>query len=204
MCVPSSDDYNSILEQTIILEDKVGIADWKKRGAVGLDQARPMPRPPPTREELTKFMESEAVRSADWKRLLSSDAQAAAAMQTVRRRIDELLANGRRQVHQQTLIPDSGYHVLNRRIGERPNPFLTSKLNPLEATELTKGYDPRAREWTGRQGLVGLPKEQTSFWCESFGMSSSDKAIDQDFKHAMEPKGDPQAAAGLHSRAWRV
>ena len=121
-----------------------------------------------------------------------------------RAKVDELLANGRRQVHQQTLIPDSGYHVLNRRIGERPNPFLTSKLNPLEATELTKGYDPRAREWTGRQGLVGLPKEQTSFWCESFGMSSSDKAIDQDFKHAMEPKGDPQAAAGLHSRAWRV
>lgn len=186
------------------MEDRVGIVDWKARGASGLDQARPMPKPPPTREELVRFMESEDVRSADWRRLLSSDAQAAAAMQTVRRRVDELLANGRRQVHHQQLIPDSGYHFLNRRIGEKPNPFLTSTLNPLEATELIKGYDPRAREWTGRQGLVGLPRQQTSFWCADFGARASDKDIDQDFKHATEPRGDPKAAAGLHSRAWRV
>ena len=164
-----------------------------------------MAKHPASREELLKFAQSDHMRNAEvMRRLLSKDPQAAAAMATVRRRVDELLANGRRAVHQQQLIPDSGYRHLNQRVGERPSPFLTSKLNPLEATEFMKGYDSNAREWTGRRGLSGLEPELTSIWCESFGMSASNVAVDQDFKHKSEPRGDPKAAAGLHSRGWRV
>ena len=186
--VPSENDLNEVCKETIEKEDVVGIRAWKQQGAPGLRQARPMPNLPPSRAELLTFAQSVGQagdRGSDWRRLLN-DPQSAAAMRTVRRRVDELLSNARRQELGQQLIPDTGYRAINSG-GHRPDAFVTSKLNPLEATELMKGWDPRSREWTGRRGLAGLAPEQTSFWCESWGGCSSDVAVDQDVSRASCP-----------------
>ena len=202
--IPSENDISSAWKETLNTENNVDIKKWKANGAPGLQQARANPALPPAREELLKFAQSvgSSSSSTSWKRLLTSDPEAAEAMKTVRRRVDALLAQGRAAVEMSQIAPDSGTYAINAR-GYRPNAFATSKLNPLEATELGKGWDPRAREWTGRQGLTNLPQEQTSLWCAQWAASASNVAVDQDFQHVQPPRGDPKLSAGLHTRGWR-
>ena len=53
--IPSANDMNQVRKETIDKEDALWIKTWKEQGAEGLSQARPMPKIPPSREELLKF-----------------------------------------------------------------------------------------------------------------------------------------------------
>ena len=197
--MPSPNDMAAAWTETLNNEDRVSIKHWKAHGATGLSQAPAMPKPPPTREELMAF----ARNANDWKDVVKKDPEAAEAMRKVRSRVEALLAQGKAAVEMAQIMPDSGTRAVNRQLA-RPDAFVTSKLNPLEATQLTKGYDPRVREWTGRRWeWEHRPKETTSFWCASWGACASDVAVDQDFQHVQPPRGDPKMAYTGHSRGWR-
>ena len=161
---PSPNDWNEITAESIGKEERGAIKFWKKGGAPGLDQAPPRPTHPPTREELLEFAQSvgaaDGPTGGDWRRLLA-DPQAAAAMKTVRRRVDELLENGRRAVQQRPLIPDSGTRALNS-LRYQQEPFNTSKLNTIESTALSRGWDPRSRAWTGHTSTDVVPVRELS------------------------------------------
>ena len=47
------------------------------------------------------------------------------------------------------------------------------------------------------------PQDVTTLWCESWGACASNVAVDQNFKHIQEPRGDPKLWATLHTRGWR-
>lgn len=196
--VPSEVDITNAWKETISMEDKLSIKHWKSLGAPGLQQAREARPVPPRREELLQFVQSQ--QRADWRGVMR-DPEAADAMRVVRARVSQLLANGQAALRNEPLMPDGGSRLLNNRT-ERPDAFKTSLLNPLEATELQKGWDPKSRAWTGRRGLAGIEKQPTTLWCEGWGQSASNVAVDPDFKWVTGKKGGA-AQAALHTRGWR-
>ena len=158
---PSENDINNGWKDTVNLEDRLRLKQWRKEGAPGLAAAaKPLP-PPPSREVMLDFAASKD--GAAWRAALA-DPEAAAAMRQVRARVGHLLEQGRAVLEFRPVPPEAGSQLLNAR-EKGPNAFATSTFHPLAYDPLEVGWDPRAKRWTGRRGLCGLKKEETSFWC---------------------------------------
>ena len=110
-----------------------------------------------------------------------------------------LLEQGRAVLEFRPVPPEAGSQLLNAR-EKGPNAFATSTFHPLAYDPLEVGWDPRAKRWTGRRGLCGLKKEETSFWCSGWGASASDIGMDSNFQHITGKKGHDTA---IHTRGWR-
>ena len=55
-----------------------------------------------------------------------------------------------------------------------------------------------------RDGIVRSVGDNTSFWCESWGGSASDKAVDSEFNGYVKKKGQKHyAPIAEHVRGWR-
>ena len=99
-----------------------------------------------------------------------------------------------------------GATLLNQRPpAPRHVQFRTSTLNPMDASGVERGWDPRIRLWTGRR-MNASDREPTSLWCASWGASAGTKSLDMNFK-AMRPQDiEPQhydKMKELHTRGWR-
>ena len=201
---PTENDIMSSVLEAISREDKVMIKTWKGQGAPGLKEAKLDLSMPPRRGELMSFVESQSSSGSGpgWKALLK-DRESAQAMATIRARVNTLLEQGRAAVEGKKIAPDAGSRRLNAR-WVPSDPFRSSQLNPLEHKYTETGWDSRVRAWTGRMGLSQVPKENTSFWCESWGGSASDKAVDSEFNGYVKKKGQKHyAPIAEHVRGWR-
>ena len=158
-----------------------------------------MKKPPPLRKELLDFATSHD--KATWRTVLA-DPQAAEAMRQVRDRVRNLHREGRALRQLKPVPPECLSLQLNRAGSERQSEgaFCTSNFNPLTSTGLETGWDPKARRWTGRQGLANIPKDPTSFWNPGWGACASDKGLDTDFQYLDGRYGHDKA---LHPRGWR-
>jgi len=203
--VPSPNDIMLNYQEAVNNEDRVRIASW---GA----QNRPVDPaveygmkagtlPPASRAELLSF-----AKGSDWKAALD-DPASRAAIRRVRDRISSLKEEGMAVVTNKTVQPNVGCRLLNERVREpvKHEFFMSSTLNPLEASHPTRGWDPRVRPWPGRRiNDRASAKEETSYWVMSW--VPSNKALDTDF-HCVRPQDiTPEARAtklALHSKAFR-
>ena len=192
---PSEVDLATAWCEAIRKEDKLQTKAWQNNGAIGADVlSRPPPPPPPRRDEVLSF-----ARGIEWRQALA-DPEAAEAMRKVRGRVATLLAQGRAALEFTPVAPDMATRMLNKRAGgPRHVQFRTSKLNPLEGVEIAKGWDPRARTWTGTQAFANLEPQPTSLWCEGWGQSANNAGLDFEFKYVKEKT----VPSELHTRGWR-
>ena len=203
---PSDVDLANAWKDTVRTEDSLRNEFLKKGGIPGASLAAKPPPPPPLRGELLSFATSKD--RSDWKAALA-DPEAAEAMRKVRARVSGLLAEGRAIMEFKPVPRESTSKLINAQDPSGMNAFQTSAFHPLAYEELEKGWDPRARRWTGRRGLVGLEKEPTSFWNAGWGAVASDKGLDTDFKHTLQKQIQvgvppvPPHSTNLHTRGWR-
>lgn len=196
--VAVADSFQEIVDR----EDRLRAAADLKRFPGGrtkiVDSALKPGAAPLSRDDMLGF-----TRGKDWKAVLK-DPAAAAAMERVRSRVDALHAEGRAAIKVGAPVPPEaavGTRLLNAQQGPKPNFFRTSTINPLDASGMERGWDPRVRLWTGRQMDSGEP-EQTTFWCQSWGASASDKGLDTNFLH-VRPGDRPAFNKEMHSKGWR-
>ena len=198
---PSEVDVAMAWIETVDKEDKLRMEHYKREGASGFAVAAPPPKPQPLRDEMLSFATSHD--RADWKAALA-DPQAAEAMRTLRSRVGALKANGRAALELRAQHPANASRLINAQAGgPSGSMFRTSNFNPLGCDGLEQGWDPRARKWTGRQGLSGLEKQPTSLWCPSWAASASHLGLDTNFVHVEPGKGKMGHDASMHSRGWR-
>ena len=204
--LPSENDIAQGIKDAIAMEDKVSLKTWKGQGAPGLKAAKLDLQMPPRRNELMSFVQAQSSgEGPGWKRLME-DREAKEAMAAIRARVDTLLKNGRAAIEGKRIAPDPGSLRLNQR--ERVSgqgAFGSSALNPLSSDSIERGWDARVRKWTGRDNhFANLEREPTSFWCQSWGGSASDKAVDSEFHGYVKPKGVKHyAPIAEHTRGWR-
>lgn len=123
---------------------------------------------------------------------------------TIRARVGALQAGARAVLEFKPVPPEAGSRLLNtQKAATTDQAFRTSNFHPLAYDALEQGWDPRARRWTGRQGLVGLPKEPTSLWCSTWGAVASERGLDTDFRHSLQKPGVPPHNTSMHTRGWR-
>ena len=201
---PSEVDVATSWREVIEREDRLRtVASLNKfpGGKTQFDKYVQPPPVPPTRSQMLTF----ATEGADWRAALK-DPAAAAAMRRVRDRVASLQAEGRAAVQQGMPVPESalvGTRLLNAR-QPAPHMFQTSHLNPLSATGVERGWDPRVRLWTGRRmHTFGMDPETTSFWCHSWGASASHKGLDTDFVYVRPGHRREAYDKALHSKGWR-
>ena len=198
---PSPVEIAMQMQETVSMEDKLRVSHWLRTGAPGADAAPKPTPPPPRREALLEFVQSQQEQQ-QWRKVLA-DPAAANAMRALRGRVSALKAEGRAIAEMRTPPPEATSRLLNRR-QKGPNQFLSTTLNPLESSGLMKGWDPRARAWTGQRGLANLPKDPTSLWCAGWG-ACANEGDDFDFEYIQHaaplPKGYEKAE---HTRAFRT
>ena len=205
---PSDNDLATSWKETVRMEDKLRNDFLKKEGIIaGASLARQPPPRPPLRGELLSFATGQG--RADWKAALA-DPEAEEAMRKIRARVKGLLSEGRAIMEFRAVAPEDGSKLINaQKKGPRHSAFRTSEFNPVYNDPLEEGWDPNARRWTGRRGMVGLDTEPTSLWCASWGGCANDKGLDTDFKHTLQkqtavgvPPAPPQDLS-MHTRGWR-
>jgi len=201
--VPSANDIMLNYQEAVSNEDRLRVAAWDRNAGpdpavsfamkVGLEK-------PASRADLLSF-----ARTADFRTAFAKDPQAKAAMRRVKDRILSLKQEGMQIVTNSTVEPNAGSQLLNQRVRE-PVPhefFMSSTLNPLESSHPTRGWDPRARAWPGRN-IGDHVVEPTSYWCVSW--VPGEKALDTEARCVRPQDITPEARAAkqaLHGKAFR-
>ena len=207
---PSEVEIAAALDDTVRAEDKGRILSWVAHGGLTpvVKDVLKATALPATREEMLNF-----ARSDRWKaKSVAADPKAAEGMRRLRARVAELKAEGQAAAAVPggaSIKPNSGLRLLNVPITMQSakTTTLTSSLNPMNHHVLETGWDPNTRQWPGRRiGDIDAKRDSTSFWCESWGASASNKGLDTNFVYVrrthpevlMMPK-----KSELHSKGWR-
>mmetsp|Transcript_14472 Transcript_14472/g.37532 ORF Transcript_14472/g.37532 Transcript_14472/m.37532 type:complete len:219 (+) Transcript_14472:21-677(+) len=204
--VPSPNDHMLNYQQAVDSEDRIRILSWsqKQKADAAIKAAmEPPTKHPVGRQELLSFAQRH-----DWK-AAAKDPATKAAMQRVRDRVASLKEEGMHIFENRAVKPNAGTRLLNQRVRVPVEHefFMSSSLNPLEASYAIRGWDTRVRPWPGETMLNPAERrEPTSFWCESWGGCASDKALDTGMTCVRPQDITPyakQMKSTLHGKAFR-